>query len=182
MVATKRSCNRSLVRKNDFVVGVRREESLEEGDGGIKDDRALDSSLDTGLDLVVVDQIGSDAVDVTGRRRVEIGRAERGAKAMRLGLWRAIGKIKERTAGQTGRDTDHAERSGLCVRASVRLRVLVVAVAIAVASDDNYTEDLRQQHRSVLGDEREVKEEVRMGTDCCLFRLLIRTKAMPVSA
>jgi len=49
---------------------------------------------------------------------------------------------KGRLDGQGARDTDHTERSGLCVRTSVRFRVLVVVVAIAVASNDNYTEDL----------------------------------------
>jgi len=102
LVATKGSSNCSLVRKDDFIIGGGREESLEEGDGGIKDDGPLDSSLDTGLDLVIVDQVGSDAVDVRRRRRVEIGRAERGPKAMRLGLWGVIREVNERTAGRTG--------------------------------------------------------------------------------
>lgn len=57
MVATEGRNNGRLVSEFDFIVGIGREESLKESDGGIENDSTLNTSLDAGFDLAVVDQI-----------------------------------------------------------------------------------------------------------------------------
>ena len=86
MVATKRSNDGGLVGQNDLVVGVGREEALEESNGRVEDDSALNTSLDSDLDFVVVDEIRANALDVRGRLAVEVEGTNLSAEAMRLNL------------------------------------------------------------------------------------------------
>lgn len=66
MVATKRSNNSRLVGKDDLVVGVGREQALEEGDSGVEDDSAFNTSLHANLNFAVVDKVGANTLDVRG--------------------------------------------------------------------------------------------------------------------
>jgi hypothetical protein len=86
LVASEGGHDRGLVREHDLVVGVGREEALEEGDGGVEHDGAFDTSLDADLDLAVVHEVGADALDVGGGAAVEVGRADQGAEAVGLDL------------------------------------------------------------------------------------------------
>lgn len=87
MVAAERSNDGGLVGQNDLVVGAGREETLEESDGRVEDDSALNTSLDADLDLVVVDEIRANPFDVRGRLAVEVGRTDLRAEAMGLNLY-----------------------------------------------------------------------------------------------
>lgn len=86
LVSAEGSNDSGFVGKDDLVVGVGGEEPLEESDGGVEDDRALDTGLHADLDLVVVHEVGADALDVGGGLAVEVGRADEGAEAVRLDL------------------------------------------------------------------------------------------------
>jgi len=66
LVATKRSNNSRLVGKDDLVVGVGREQALEEGDSGVEDDSAFNTSLHANLNFAVVDKVGANTLDVRG--------------------------------------------------------------------------------------------------------------------
>ena len=86
MIATKRCNDGRLVGENDLVFGSGREESLEEGDGGIEDDSTFGTSLNSDLHLVVVNEVRADTLNVGGRRAIEVGGAEKGTKAVGLNL------------------------------------------------------------------------------------------------
>ena len=66
MVATERSNNSRLVGKDNLVVGVGREQALKEGDSGVEDDSAFNTSLHANLDFAVVDEVGANTLDVRG--------------------------------------------------------------------------------------------------------------------
>lgn len=67
MITPKRRGDGSFVSKNNFVVGVGWEESLQKGNRRVEDDSSFNTSLDADLDLAVVDQVGADTLDVGGR-------------------------------------------------------------------------------------------------------------------
>lgn len=54
------------------MCGVRREETLEERSGGVKDRGALAADLDANGDLRKVDEVGVDSPDVRGRVGVQV--------------------------------------------------------------------------------------------------------------
>lgn len=95
MVTTERCNNSRLVGENDLVFGSGREESLEESDGGVEDDGTFSASLNPDLHFVVVDEVRADALDVGGRRAIEVGGAEKGAKAVGLNLVYELVSIKQ---------------------------------------------------------------------------------------
>lgn len=73
MVATEGRNDGGLVGKNDFVVWVGWEKTLEEGNSGVEDNSTLYTGLDADLDLTVVHKIGTDALNVGRRAAVEVG-------------------------------------------------------------------------------------------------------------
>lgn len=86
LVAAQWCRDGGLVGEYDFVVQVGGEQALKQSDGGVEDDGALNTSLDSDLDLAVVDEIRADALDVRWRRAVEVSRAKMGAKLVGLDL------------------------------------------------------------------------------------------------
>ena len=143
LVTTEGSNDSSLVGENDLVVGVGREETLEEGDSRVEDDGALGTSLDADLDFVVVDDVAADTRDVGRGPAVEVGGAKEVAELEGVGLARVISVCAASVKGKLVREKMSylAEGSSLGVRASVGIGVLVVAVAVTVPGDDNDTED-----------------------------------------
>jgi hypothetical protein len=103
LVPAEGSNNSGLVGEEDLVVGVGREEALEEGDSRVENDGALSSGLDADLDLVVVDDVAADTLDVGRRLAVEVGGTEEATELEGVGLargrqYRVVlkGKIAER--------------------------------------------------------------------------------------
>jgi hypothetical protein len=86
LITSEGSDNSGLVGKDDLVVRGRREETLQNGDGGIEHDGALNASLDSDFDLGVVDKVSTDSIDVRGRLAVEVGLTDQAAKAVGLNL------------------------------------------------------------------------------------------------
>lgn len=97
MVSTEGSNHSGFVGKDDLVVGVGREEALEEGDGRVEDDGAFDTGLDANLDLGVVDEVGADALNVRGGLAVEVSRADHRPEAVGLDLCGHAHKNRFRT-------------------------------------------------------------------------------------
>lgn len=67
LVAAERSDDRAFIGKNDLVVWVGREKTLEKGNGGVKDHGTFTASLGVDVDLVSVDKVSLHAGDI--RRR-----------------------------------------------------------------------------------------------------------------
>lgn len=96
LVAAKRGDDSGLISENDFVFGAGREETLEKGDSRVKDDSALDASLNADLHLAVVDEVGTDTLNIGGGGTVEVGGAEKGAKAVGFDLNKKESTMKPR--------------------------------------------------------------------------------------
>lgn len=117
---------------------------MKESDGGVKDDGALDASLDTNVYFAVVDEVGAHALDVRRRGAVKVCGAESSTQLMRLGL---RCRASMRYQFTTWRNyTDHAKGCRLRVGGSICLGILIIVVAIAVAGDDDDPKNFRQQH------------------------------------
>ena len=86
MVSAEGSNNRCPIGKEDFVVGVGREETLEERNSRVKDDSSLNSGLDADFDFAVVNDVATHTLNVGGRAAVEVGRTKERAELMRLDL------------------------------------------------------------------------------------------------
>jgi hypothetical protein len=149
LVTTEGCDDSSLVGESDLVLGGGREKALKDGDGGVEDDGAFNTSLDAGLDFAVVNQVGADALNVGGRRGLEVVRAQESAQLVGLGLYRRL--MWQSLNKNTRRTTYNSQSGGLGIGPSVCLGILVVVVAITVASDDDNTEDFWQQHCRVTG-------------------------------
>lgn len=90
MVATERGNNSCIIGKNNLVSGCGREEALKEGNGRVENNGTLNTGLDANLHFVVIGQIGTNALDIRGRRAIEVDRTDEGAKAIGLDLRRII--------------------------------------------------------------------------------------------
>ena len=75
-----------LICEHDGVRQSGREHALQERDGSVKDNTTLTTILDSGVDLVEVDEVGADVMDVVLRGFVEVFLAESFAKLERLSL------------------------------------------------------------------------------------------------
>ena len=53
-----------LIREHDGVRQSGREHALQERDGSVKDNTTLTTILDSGVDLVEVDEVGADVMDI----------------------------------------------------------------------------------------------------------------------
>ena len=58
------SGDHSLVCEHDGVRQSGREHALQDRDGGVKDNTTLATILDSGMDLVKVDEVGTDVMDI----------------------------------------------------------------------------------------------------------------------
>ena len=64
LISTQGRNNNGFVGKNDLVLWVGWEKSLEQRNGRVENDCAFHSGLDADLDFVVVDQIRANALNV----------------------------------------------------------------------------------------------------------------------
>ena len=138
MVAAEGSNNRCPIGKEDFVVGVGREETLEERNSRIKDDSSLNSGLDADFDFAVVNDVATHTLNVGGRATVKVGRTKERTELVRLGLKSSNLSI---CCPCTTREYDIClSQSGrLSVRCRIGVGVLVEAVTVAVTDEDDDT-------------------------------------------
>lgn len=64
LISTQRRNNSGFVGKNDLVIRIGWEKTLEQRNGRVENDCAFHSSLDADLDFIVVDQIGANTLNV----------------------------------------------------------------------------------------------------------------------
>jgi hypothetical protein len=70
LITTEWSNDRSPVSKLDHVLRVRREKALQDRYATIKDRSTFPASLGVHKDLVVLHEVGTDALNVRGRRGI----------------------------------------------------------------------------------------------------------------
>jgi hypothetical protein len=88
LVSVERTNNGRAIREVGARLRRRREEALEQCNGGIANDTLLASVVDADLDLAIIDQIWADTVDKVRRVGVEVVAAKEGAKLELLRLKR----------------------------------------------------------------------------------------------
>ena len=84
MISSKRSGNFGLIREFNSVLFGRREKTLEQCDGRVEHNTTFATVLDTSVDLIEVDKVGTNVVDVVVRGLLEIFLAQ--LRAEREGL------------------------------------------------------------------------------------------------
>lgn len=88
LVSAKRCDDGGLIRKLDLVLGVRGEQALKESYGRVKDNGALNASLDANVYLAVIDEVAAHTLDVRRRGVVEVRGAQSSTQLVRLDLYR----------------------------------------------------------------------------------------------
>lgn len=138
MVAAEGSNNRCPISKDDFVVGVGREETLEERNSRVEDDSSLNSGLDADFDFAIVDDVATHTLNVGGRATVKVGRTKERTELVRLGLKSSNLSI---CCPCTTREYDIClSQSGrLSVGCSIGVGILVEAVTVTVTDEDDDT-------------------------------------------
>jgi hypothetical protein len=93
LISPKGSGDLGLIRKLNGVLLGGREQALQESDSGVEHNAALATILDTGVNLVKVDEVGTNVVNIVDRGRFEIFLAKQRAKLERLGLHVTVKQI-----------------------------------------------------------------------------------------
>lgn len=121
----------------------RREKSLQQGDRAVKDHTSLPTSIGAGPELRLVEQRRVHA-KVRRRGLVQVDRPHVRTKLALLDLLilreRPSGSIRAISAAYLAQRSDRRRRSG------VRLGILVESLAIAMAGDEDDSEDVGRRH------------------------------------